>query len=114
MITFVDNEAGKSSKILLQGEINIYCSDEIQRIFINKLNDYEVIYLDHEKMSETDLSYLQILFSAIRTSVKANKKIFIDSKSADKLKTYLAAAGFASNSEAEKLINTAIKTETEN
>lgn len=114
MVSFVDNEAGKSSRISLKGDINIYCSDEIKEVFMKKMNDYDSIYLDHENAAEMDISYLQILFSAIQTSAKKNKKIFIENKSAHKLNSALVSSGFNFNSEIGKLINTAINTETEN
>lgn len=114
MITFTDDKVHKSSRISLQGEINIYCSDEVKEAFLTKLNGFDSIYLDHGSVSEMDISYMQILFSAIQTSAKLNKKIIIENNSAAKLKALLASAGFDFNSKAGKLITTAINTEKEN
>jgi anti-anti-sigma regulatory factor len=113
MISFIDDEANKASRISMEGALNIQCADEIKETLTKKLEEFDTVYVDHEKTSSMDLSYLQILFSAIQTSVNLNKKLFIENASVPKLKELLIATGFSYNSNAEKLLNSVIFTGTD-
>jgi len=61
----------------LEGELTIQCGRELKETLINSLNSSEQVILNMEKVTEIDISCLQLLCSAHRTSIKLNKHLAI-------------------------------------
>ena len=64
--------------MFFEGEITIPSANELKNALINSLDKFNCVTLNFEKATAADLTCLQLLLAAYRTSKEANKNIMIN------------------------------------
>ncbi|MCF6148208.1 MAG: STAS domain-containing protein [Candidatus Kuenenia sp.] len=67
----------KDGILALEGEMTISFANELKEKLICAMSRVNHIKLDLTKTTETDLSFLQLLYAVHQASVKANKRLTI-------------------------------------
>lgn len=80
--------------IKLVGELTIEHSEELREILKDGLDREERLSLSFSKVTDIDLSFLQLICSAHRTALQANKIFRIDKQGSEILMTAIKDAGF--------------------
>jgi len=88
------NKRGDVETLSMEGELTIQHADELRTSLINSLNKANHVRLDLEKVTEADISCLQLLYSAHLESTKTNKSITIDNCS-EPFKQAVIDSGFS-------------------
>jgi anti-anti-sigma regulatory factor len=89
---------GRGKKVVnLKGDVTIVTASELRDILLDTLSTSKRVELNLEKVTDVDLSFLQLLCSAHRTSLKAEKSFFIVGSYPDVLKEAAKDAGFPLN-----------------
>lgn len=65
------------TEFLVTEEATIYNAEELKNKFIELLENYETLVLNHIDLKEFDLTYLQILISLKRYAEENNKRVLI-------------------------------------
>lgn len=95
MIDFQMEESGKVGKLTFEGEMTIEKVVEVKDALINALNQIDQVYIDVEKVSRVDLSFLQLLYSAFKDSKSKNKKIQMMDTMSDAFRLSVKEVGFS-------------------
>jgi anti-anti-sigma regulatory factor len=74
MVEFKIGEGG-TGVLILEGDMTIQRAGELKQSLIESLDKATHLIIDVEKITEVDLSCLQLFCSAHRTSLKVNKTI---------------------------------------
>jgi len=94
-VTYSIEQTDGGETVTLEGELNVSCADELKEILINALSNGEHVKLDLQQVTEVDLSCLQLLCSAHRTSVRLNKIIGFTGTCPASLKDIAERSGYA-------------------
>ena len=68
-------QSGTTGILKFDGELTLRHANEIRAAFIKALIDADHVEIDVRNVTEADLSCLQLLCSAHRTSLKLNKRL---------------------------------------
>lgn len=71
-------DGDSAGTMFFEGEITIPAAGEIKRALMDSLNKFNCITLNFEKAAAVDLTCLQLLLAAYRTSKEAHKNIIIN------------------------------------
>lgn len=86
---------GKVGVLRMDGELTMQNAGEFKEALMRSLEKTKEVVLDLEKVTKVDLSFLQLLCSAHRTSVKLKKSLMIGSNCPDIIKRSVEDAGFS-------------------
>jgi anti-anti-sigma regulatory factor len=84
-------------KIKLTGSLIIQDSPSIKEAILKSLNQTKSLMLNHEKVEEIDLSYLQILISLQKTALSLGKIIMMDGSLPESFIRCLKESGLSFN-----------------
>jgi anti-anti-sigma regulatory factor len=76
--TSADTEIINGETLMLEESLTIWNAVRIKESLIEAINKSESITLNFENSNEFDFSFLQLLFSAIKTAEMHGKKILIE------------------------------------
>ena len=94
-ITMVTPEGEPTVTVLcVSGAMTIQYAGELKNALLHALENYEQIRLDVGKVSAVDLSGLQLICSAHRTSIQLNKQFAFNGAGSEVLKSVGSEAGF--------------------
>jgi anti-anti-sigma factor len=91
--------------ITIEGELTISSADELKKVLMDALSVNDQIRLNLEQITEIDLSCLQLLCSAHRTSIKMQKSLTRTDTCPESLKNIAERAGFSRHMGCIKDIN---------
>lgn len=94
MMDFKTEYSGDSAILTLDGDLTIERAAEIKKALVIALDNTDRLFVDLEKVSEADLSCLQLLCSAHRMSVSMNKRLMLSGKRSEAFRNLCKAAGF--------------------
>jgi anti-anti-sigma regulatory factor len=88
-------QSGKTGVLTLNGELTLEHADEIRSSLIKALINADQVTLNFERATRADLSCLQLLCSAHRTSTRLNKRMAFGGTLPEVLNRTAVGAGFA-------------------
>jgi ABC-type transporter Mla MlaB component len=94
VIDFSEEKSGKAGVLKFEGEVTVQQAEEIKDKLMQALGRVENIYVDISKVSEADLSLLQLMCSAHRTAVTMHKGFHISGPVPEYLRQLAEMAGF--------------------
>jgi anti-anti-sigma factor len=94
MIDLEMEDSGEMGVLTMDGELTIQRAAELKTALISSLASVEHLVLNLEKVAEVDLSCLQLLCSAHRTSVRSNKRLTWAGNRPESLARTVGDAGF--------------------
>jgi anti-anti-sigma regulatory factor len=80
--------------IKLSGELTIERAEELRKMLRDTLERTERLFLSFTEVTEVDVSFLQLLCSAHRTALKANKSFWLDKDRPEALRSAIKEVGF--------------------
>ncbi len=86
-------KSGEKSELKIGGELNIQFAEDLKKSLIQLLESNDVT-INIEKLESIDISCLQLLYSAYRTSVNSNRKLTFNDNIPDTFMTLLSETGF--------------------
>ncbi len=98
MIRSTFERSGSEGVLTFDGELTLKHVDEIRVAFIKALIDANHVEIDFRNVTEADLSCLQLLCSAHRTSMKLNKRLNLVGSLPKNVREVAAAAGYSRSS----------------
>lgn len=87
-------QSGAVGVMTIGGELTIRHADELRAALMRSLDAVDHLILNLDRVTEFDLSCLQLLCSAHRTSTKMKKQLTINANQSDALRKVIEAAGF--------------------
>jgi len=87
-------KSGKKWVLSLSGALTIDGAEELKAAFVNAVSRYKSIEIAFAQVSALDITCLQLLCSAHRTSVREGKELTIRRPLPVVLERYYAEAGF--------------------
>ena len=93
-MTIEAEQSRETCSLKLDGEWTIERAQELKQLLLDAIGRAQHLILDAGKLTAADLSCLQILCSAHRTSVRAGIRITIKSSPSEVLKRAANDAGF--------------------
>jgi len=90
-------DVGKSDDVeilALKGALTIECANELKSMLLDALNKKDHVVLNLEGVKEVDLSCLQLLCSAHRTSLKFHKQLTLAGRQPESFQQAVRDAGF--------------------
>ena len=97
MVQFKVGESGKQGTLKFDGELTIDNADENRQAFLDSITTVETISVNLEKVTKVDLTFLQLLFSAHRTSTAMNKRMDFIEKIPEPVIQSVKRLGFSYN-----------------
>lgn len=94
MTNFKKKKSGKVRTLVLDGDLTIQHAAKLKKAFDGSFDGVKKLVLNLDKVDEIDLSGLQILCSAHRTSAKMEKELIIDGECPEVLKNVMEKAAF--------------------
>jgi anti-anti-sigma regulatory factor len=88
------NEASKTKGINFAGDLTIENTQELHKILFTSLKNSNELSLSFEKVTAVDFSFVQLLCSAHRTAVRADKILKLPGECPEVLKTVVRESGF--------------------
>ncbi len=86
--------SGDLGVLTLEGDLTIEQAVEIKKALITALGNTDRLIIDLEKVTNIDLTCLQLLCSAHRMSVRQNKRIMLSDKRSEAFGSSCQTAGF--------------------
>ncbi|MDR3566562.1 MAG: STAS domain-containing protein [Syntrophobacteraceae bacterium] len=86
--------SGDAIILRLEGECTLESAIELQAVLTQGLDKSDKVLVDLEKVSEVDISCLQLLCSALRTSAKMGKQIAIAPNMSDRFARFAKDTGY--------------------
>lgn len=90
----IDN-ATKSGTLGLSAELTIQHSSELKKALLDSLEQFNHLRVNLEKVTEIDLSSIQLLYSAYVTALESGKQFSLQGKCPEKVSQAFAAVGFS-------------------
>ncbi len=81
--------------LILNGELNIQCAGELKAVLVRSQQSPHGLLLNLEDVTEADLTCLQLLCSAHRSSVTSDKRFALTGDIPGSFRQVVQAAGFA-------------------
>jgi ABC-type transporter Mla MlaB component len=89
------SDIGPARVVTLSGDLTIRHAAEVQGFLADRLKKYDNIELDCTAITETDLSFLQLLVAASKSAAAAGKRIHLDRQRAGCVGDLVERAGLA-------------------
>ena len=87
--------SGSEGVITLENDLTLPYAEEMRSVLIKALIDAEKVRVSFGSVTAVDLSCMQLLCSAIRSSVRLNKQLSFAGATPDILKHAVKAAGYS-------------------
>lgn len=81
--------------VKLRGDLTVEHAHEMKSVFLEALQSNERVVVELEGITDVDLSFLQLLCSAHRTSMRLNKSLTLLSEQSDIFRQAVRDAGFS-------------------
>jgi anti-anti-sigma regulatory factor len=94
MIPFERENKSDVGVLVLDGELTVQRADELRAALMNSLSCAGHLVLSFENVTGIDLSCLQLLCAAHRTSAKLNKRLTITGRTPEVFKRAVEDAGY--------------------
>ncbi|MCL4490600.1 MAG: STAS domain-containing protein [Nitrospirae bacterium] len=88
-------QSGAVGVMTIGGELTVQHADELKAALMRSLDAVDHLILNLDKVTEIDLSCLQLLCSAHRTSTELKKQLTITGNQSDALKQVIETAGYS-------------------
>jgi anti-anti-sigma factor len=88
---------GNKNTLDLSGELNINCAQELKNALVQTLKNADHVVLNLADVTGMDLSCLQLLCSAHKTSAKSKKSFVMNAALPDALKDAVKRTGYSGN-----------------
>jgi anti-anti-sigma factor len=92
---FSIEQSGSVGVMTIGGELTVQHADELKAALMRSLDAVDHLILNFDRVTEIDLSCLQLLCSAHRTSAKLRKQLTIAGNHCNMLKQVIEAAGYS-------------------
>ncbi len=92
---FTIEQSGAVGVLKVDGEMTVQYAGVLKAALLKSFDSVDHLILNLDKVTEIDLSCLQLLCSAHRTSAKLQKQLTITSNHPEALQQAVAAAGYA-------------------
>ena len=86
--------ASDAGILMLEGAFTIERANELKQLLVNALKDKNRVALNLEGITEVDLSCLQLLCSAHRTSMELKKRLTVEGRQPEVFQRAVKDAGF--------------------
>lgn len=86
--------SGGTDVLKLKGSWTIERANELKRVLLEMLNSCEHMSIDLEELTDVDLSTMQLICSAHRTSLRDGKQLALHERKSQSLKQVVHEAGF--------------------
>ena len=87
------NKNENLTELKFTGELTIFNINEIKDKLVESLNSDKMIRLNHDEVTEVDISYLQLLKSFCFTAEKKDLEVIVADNPTDVLKNVLELSG---------------------
>ncbi|MEW5745713.1 MAG: STAS domain-containing protein [Nitrospirota bacterium] len=87
-------QSGAVGVLKIAGDLTVITSGALKSALMNSLEKVDHLVLDLEGVGEVDLSCLQLLCSAHRTSARLNKQLTVANSRPEAFRQAVAAAGY--------------------
>ncbi len=94
MKDFSLEQSGNFAVLAVNGPVTVERACELKEILLRAVNEAEHVVLDLERVTAVDVSCLQILCSAHRTSTRLNKRITLGNVQPEVLRMAAEGGGF--------------------
>lgn len=101
MLDFKIENSGDVGVVTMNGEVLINNATELKELLMKALDCVDHVNINIEELTELDLSGLQLLCSAYRSSLKLNKNLTLNSKSSAVFKKIIEDAGYICHTESD-------------
>ncbi len=95
MITFNVEQPGDIGVLILEGSFGIQDIEELKSNFIKALHTVDKVFVNIERVSDVDISCLQLFCSVHRTSVRSQKTVAFSSSIPEPVSKVVNDGGFA-------------------
>lgn len=68
----------EGAEIVLQGDLNIECAGELHKVIQETLMNNEVLKIDMDRVTNVDLSFLQLVCALFKEAVREGKRLVFD------------------------------------
>jgi len=104
-MTYSIEQSDGTETITLEGDLTVSSAEELRNLLIRSLSDSSRVGVNLEHVAEVDLTILQLLCSAHRTSAQMNKSIGFTGALPEALKNIAVRSGFARHAGCPRDIN---------
>ena len=94
MIDIKAEESDKNTTLTIGGELTVQNASALQGIFIRSLESSSNLTINLEGVTDIDLSFLQLLCSAHRTSTDLKKNLTLSGACSEVFRDVVRSAGF--------------------
>ena len=95
MITIKKKKSGNARTLTLAGDLSIQNIAQLREALLGSFEGVDKVLLEFKDLEEADLSTLQVLCSAHRTSEKLNKDITLEGQYPERLQKLMEESGFS-------------------
>lgn len=95
MINFKIEKPGEVGVLILEESLTIQCADELKKELMRSLDSVDHVMMNLEKVTDVDLSCIQLLSSAHQTAMRSNKLLTITGISSEPFKKAVEYLGFS-------------------
>lgn len=95
MIDFLINDNDNMGILTMAGEMTVERAVEVKAALMKAFDKVDKVVINLEKVTELDLSFLQLLCSAQQSSVIRNKRLTIDNHLPEVFRQTVENAGFS-------------------
>ena len=93
MISFEETKPGVEGVLTLSGEMTLECAEEIKESMLKALSSVGHVTCDVKDVTEADLSFLQMLCSAHKTSLSRRKMFTLSEARSEQYEDAVQTAG---------------------
>jgi anti-anti-sigma regulatory factor len=93
-MTFTKNESQNTGLLIADGELTVQRATDFKDMLTKAIGEVDRLEINFDTVTEVDLTCLQILCSAHKTCLKANKALSITGRQSEALKEAIKYAGY--------------------
>ncbi len=93
-MTFTVDDSQKEGSLIADGELNVQHAAEFKDALTKALDEVDRLEINFDTVTEVDLACLQLLCSAHKTCMKANKTLSITGHQSEALRKAIEDAGY--------------------
>jgi anti-anti-sigma regulatory factor len=94
-MNFKVSDSKKEGRLTIGGALTIQRSAELKEILLKAMTEVDSITIQFDRVTDVDLSCMQMLCAAHKTSMRIQKKLRIDENQTDILQKAFKDAGFS-------------------
>ncbi len=89
------SESDDAMVLRLEGECTVECARELKDALLSGLEKSEKLLVNCSKVTDVDISCLQLLYSAFGTSAKMGKRLLLDADLPEQLSRLVIDTGYS-------------------